>query len=224
MAQPSHRNQLLRGAIECLKTKGYANTTARDVAAAADANLASIGYHFGSKEALLNEALIELFRQRNRRVGERMFADAGGDSTDQLRKMFVAVNDVFAAPRPLFISFVEAVAQAARSPELREQLASHYRDARRAMASSLRELLGENDSDDDGDAEVTAALLMATFDGLVLQWLLDPESVPDGNRLLDALLHTVSVVLSNSPPTSTTQGGRRPAARRGSRSKVASDA
>src|SRR6059058_944226 len=117
MAQPSHRDQLIEGTIECLQTKGYSRTTARDIAAAADANLASIGYHFGSKEALLNEALIELFRQRNRHVGARMFADEG--PSEPLRKMFAAVSDVFAAPRPLFISFVEAVAQAARSPELR---------------------------------------------------------------------------------------------------------
>jgi len=35
MAQISHREQLLQGAIECLRTKGYARTTARDIAAAA---------------------------------------------------------------------------------------------------------------------------------------------------------------------------------------------
>src|SRR5258707_8772719 len=57
MPQISHREQLLEGAIECLRTKGYARTTARDIAAAANANLASIGYHFGSTEALVNAAV-----------------------------------------------------------------------------------------------------------------------------------------------------------------------
>jgi len=57
MAQPSHRDQLVKGAIKCLQTKGYAHTTARDIAAASGANLASIGYHFGSTQALLNTAV-----------------------------------------------------------------------------------------------------------------------------------------------------------------------
>ena len=68
MAQPSHRDQLVKGAIKCLQTKGYARTTARDIATASGANLASIGYHFGSKEALLNEAMIRLFSRRNWQV------------------------------------------------------------------------------------------------------------------------------------------------------------
>jgi AcrR family transcriptional regulator len=49
-----HREALLAGARRCLLERGYARTTARDLVAASDTNLASIGYHFGSNEALLN--------------------------------------------------------------------------------------------------------------------------------------------------------------------------
>ena len=37
----------------CLREKGYAHTTARDIVAASSTNLASIGYHYGSTKALL---------------------------------------------------------------------------------------------------------------------------------------------------------------------------
>lgn len=47
-----HREDLLEGAKRCLLEKGYARTTARDIGAASGTNLASIGYHYGSKEAL----------------------------------------------------------------------------------------------------------------------------------------------------------------------------
>src|SRR3954465_1880025 len=53
-----HREDLLDGAKRCLYEKGYARTTARDIVAASGTNLASIGYHYGSKEALLNQALM----------------------------------------------------------------------------------------------------------------------------------------------------------------------
>src|SRR5205807_9875991 len=123
VAQPSHRDQLIKGAIKCLQTKGYARTTARDIAAASNANLASIGYHFGSKEALLNEAMIRIFKRRNWRVGEPTLARKDVSPLDRLTTMFIAAGDVFEAPRPLFVAFIEAIAQTDRSEELREQLA-----------------------------------------------------------------------------------------------------
>ncbi len=53
----SHREDLLDGAVRCLREKGYAQTTARDIVAASGTNLASIGYHYGSTKALLNAAV-----------------------------------------------------------------------------------------------------------------------------------------------------------------------
>src|SRR6185437_14594009 len=53
-----HREDLLEGAKRCLLEKGYAGTTARDIVAASGANLASIGYHYGSKDALMRQAII----------------------------------------------------------------------------------------------------------------------------------------------------------------------
>ena len=54
----SHREDLLAGAVQCLREKGYAHTTARDIVAASGTNLASIGYHYGSTKALLNAAVL----------------------------------------------------------------------------------------------------------------------------------------------------------------------
>src|SRR5262252_2857415 len=54
-----NREALLAGAKRCLIEKGYAATTARDIAAASGVSLAAIGYHFGSKDALLNQAVFE---------------------------------------------------------------------------------------------------------------------------------------------------------------------
>ena len=53
-----HREDLLEGAKRCLLEKGYGCTTARDIVAASGANLASIGYHYGSKDALMRQAII----------------------------------------------------------------------------------------------------------------------------------------------------------------------
>jgi len=54
-----NREELLVGAKRCLREKGLSRTTARDLSAASGVSLAAIGYHFGSKEALLSQAMIE---------------------------------------------------------------------------------------------------------------------------------------------------------------------
>jgi AcrR family transcriptional regulator len=220
MAQPSHRDQLLKGAIKCLQTKGYARTTARDIAAASDANLASIGYHFGSKEALLNEAMIRLFARRNWRVGGSAFAQEDATPLERMRALFVAAGEVLKAPRPLFVSFVEAIAQAGRSEDVREQLAAHYRDARRATAEAIREIFGPAAERLGDEADVMAVLLLALFDGLVLQWLLEPEVVPSGEEQITALIETMTLALEEDSdgrsPGSRTRRSRPRARRQGS--------
>lgn len=55
-----HREDLLEGAKRCLLAKGFARTTARDIVKESGTNLASIGYHYGSKDALLAQAYIAL--------------------------------------------------------------------------------------------------------------------------------------------------------------------
>ena len=52
------RTQLMEAALELFAEKGFDGTSIRDIAQAADANVAMISYYFGSKEKLL-EAIFE---------------------------------------------------------------------------------------------------------------------------------------------------------------------
>jgi AcrR family transcriptional regulator len=187
MAQISHRDQLLEGAIECLKTKGYARTTARDIAAAANANLASIGYHFGSKEALLNEAILRTCEQWTDRLGEAAFAREDESPLDQMAASWVAMLSSFEELRPVLVGLIEAVGQSAWSEDVRHELAAHYRTSREQVASMVRASLGTEAEDTGTDANVVASFLIAVCDGLVLQWLLDPDETPTGDQLISSL-------------------------------------
>ncbi|CAM5312755.1 hypothetical protein SALBM135S_06103 [Streptomyces alboniger] len=64
---------LLEGAKRCLLAKGFVRTTARDIVVVGT-NLASIGYHYGSKDALLVEAFVVLVEP----MGESFTAPARG--------------------------------------------------------------------------------------------------------------------------------------------------
>lgn len=49
---PGTAGALLRAAVACFGQKGFGATSTREIAAAAQTNVASIAYHFGSKEGL----------------------------------------------------------------------------------------------------------------------------------------------------------------------------
>jgi AcrR family transcriptional regulator len=179
-----HREDLLTAARRCLEEKGYARTTARDLVAVSGTNLASIGYHFGSKEALLNEAIGDAFEEWTDQVVAMSLEGREQAPLDAVAASWVEMLDSFERFRPLLVAFVESLAQAERSPELREQLAVHYQRSRDTLAEVVAASLGEAEG---LDPQAVASFLMAVCDGLILQYLLDPEATPSGERLAESL-------------------------------------
>jgi AcrR family transcriptional regulator len=187
MAQSNHREQLLQGAIQCLQSNGYARTTARDIAAASDANLASIGYHFGSKEALLNEALMSAVMQWTEQIGEITLDAVDASPLQRLAIAWKQMLDGFRNHHMLVVAFVEAMAQVERSEGLREQMATHYQSLRVAVSNLITTSLGDDQQRTAEQARVLASILIALCDGFALQWLIDPQSIPDPRPLLNAV-------------------------------------
>jgi AcrR family transcriptional regulator len=179
-----HREALLEGARRCLLEKGYARTTARDLVAASGTNLASIGYHFGSKEALLNGAMQLCFDEYIEQLAQMVFADPSATALQRVRASWVALVSMFEQYRPLMVAFVEALAQAERVPELRAQLAECYERLRATVADMVHASV---DGLPDPTARQVASFLIAVYDGLRLQWLLDSQRAPSPDELMAAL-------------------------------------
>jgi AcrR family transcriptional regulator len=185
---PGNREKLLQAAIACLRDRGYAETTARDLVAVSGANLASIGYHFGGKEALLNEAVAETTRAWARLIEEEVLTGPPRGPAEDMRRVLAASVDRFDEFEPYLRSFVEAFPPALRSADLRESMALAYEDVRTAGRAMLDRL-----AEDDGIAlepevaRTLASMIVALCDGLILQWLLDREAVPSGEQIATAL-------------------------------------
>jgi AcrR family transcriptional regulator len=178
-----HREDLLAAARRCLEKRGYARTTARDLVADSGTNLASIGYHFGSKEALLNAALGESFQEWAERVRSLALAvEPTADTKTLLAASWDAMITSFAEYRGLAVAFTEALAQAERQPELRAQLAAIYEQSRASVAAMITEIIGVPA----GPARALATFQIVVCDGLLVQWLLDPDATPSGADLADA--------------------------------------
>ena len=63
------RDRLIEAAIDVFGRHGYEGATTRQIAKAADANLAAIVYHFGSKEALYLAVIESIVGEINLRMG-----------------------------------------------------------------------------------------------------------------------------------------------------------
>ncbi|MFJ3905984.1 TetR/AcrR family transcriptional regulator [Streptomyces sp. NPDC090025] len=179
-----NREDLLAGARRCLEEKGWARTTVRDIAGAADVSMAAIGYHFGSREALLNAALIDAIDEWGTQVGRRLadFGAAGATPGERYEAMWDRVVESFADHRALWLATLEALVQAEHSEDLRRYLAGGQAGGRRGLAAILGGVA--EDEVDDTTARTLGAVQMALLTGLMTQWLTDPEQAPTGADML----------------------------------------
>jgi AcrR family transcriptional regulator len=182
-----HREKLLAGAKRSLYERGYAATTARDIVAASGTNLASIGYHFGSKEALLNAAMIEAIDEWGEELGRILVTDTDveADPMERFESIWTRVISSFEAHRPLLVASFEAFPPAQRTPELREQLAGGQEEARFGLAALFQRI--EESTVDERAARTVGSFYLALLSGLITQWLVDPERAPSGRDLAEGL-------------------------------------
>lgn len=182
-----HREELLEGAAQCLHEKGFGRTTARDVVGASGTNLASIGYHFGSKDALLTEALLAATTAWGEELdGALTAADTSADPQQHLEDTWSRVVELFSTQQRLWATHVEALAQAQRLPELRASLVEAQREVREGLALTFH-TLPDDPAEADRRAHVLGVVYQALLTGVMVQWLLDPESAPSGADLAEGL-------------------------------------
>lgn len=178
------RQDLLAGAKQCIAEKGYSRTTARDITAASGANLAAIGYHFGSKEALLNAAILESFDEWGTAIDQAEVASVSGDPVDRLESFLAGFLTGSTQHRATIVASVQAFAEAEFVPEVREQLAEAYDEARRSVAAML---LGVDPDSVDEPGRQLGSLVLAIINGVALQWLIDPAATPSSGELAAVL-------------------------------------
>jgi AcrR family transcriptional regulator len=194
----SNREALLEAGIACLNDKGYANTTARDIAGRANVSLGAIGYHFGSTEDLLDEAMAEAVRRWLEPLITIISAVPDSAARQELGAGIDLLLESFETHRELVVAYFEALVRAQRSPELRNAMAAEFDALRVALASGIRQLQAKDTPERQVDPEMSATLLMATFDGLLIQWLLDPDRAPSGDTIAETLLRAAQFVLPAS--------------------------
>jgi AcrR family transcriptional regulator len=185
------RRALLTATRTCIGRKGLAATTSRDITAEAGANLAAITYHFGSKEELVADALLEELRSWLTPTLEVL----GGDGDPSTRTMLAiqTLMTTFQEHRSAAPAYVQAVAQAPVLPSLQAGLVQLWAELRGLLAGDITGMQQRGELPSWIDPITMAAVLVAVANGLVLQVTVDPDgpSLADMATQFGALLLTV---------------------------------
>jgi AcrR family transcriptional regulator len=194
--QPSNRSDLIEGTLRCLERLPPQRVTARAIAAESRANLASITYHFGSKDNLVTEAVIEGLDRWLAEISARL-----GDITpDTPQARFRRAGEVLEETRRrhsgLARNFLGAMAKAQHDAQVRQRLTAGFRHTRAPLADLLG--LGADLAGHDA-----AGLVLALFNGLLFQALLDPSLAFEGDRMVQAQVRLRRVLPGRDSPLRT---------------------
>ncbi|QES44016.1 MULTISPECIES: TetR/AcrR family transcriptional regulator [Streptomyces] len=181
-----HREDLLEGAKRCLLEKGFVRTTARDIVKESGTNLGSIGYHYGSKDALLVEAYIALVEPMGTDFdGARAGAGAGESSLERFRRVWEHVIRSVPEMRPIWMMTLEVITQRERLAGIRELLIGAQKEGTAGMAALFTGIEESELPDDVIESE--GRFYTTLLNGLMVQWLFDPESATTAEQLTEGL-------------------------------------
>jgi len=153
--------------------------TARAIAEESGANLASITYHFGSKDELVTEAVIAGLDRWLAEIARRLDDLDAGTPAERFRTALAVAEDSRRRHEGLARTFLGALARALHDERVRRLLAQGFQRSRGEVARVLG--LGSDPAGEDA-----GGLALAMFDGRLFQSLVDPDLTIDGDRMVAA--------------------------------------
>ncbi|MER5428861.1 TetR/AcrR family transcriptional regulator [Streptomyces sp. NPDC002588] len=185
-----HREDLLEGAKRCLMEKGFVRTTARDIVKESGTNLASIGYHYGSKDALMAQAFVELVQEWGEKFdpADRRDTEDGG-SVERFRDVWARMLETLDESRPVWAASLEVATQGERLAELRKLMAAAQIEGRSGLVAMFT---GRDEATlDEHTVRTLGGFYQALLNGLMVQWLFDPASASTADDLTAGLRQVI---------------------------------
>lgn len=153
---------------------GLTAATSRAVTETAGANLGAITYHFGSKDALVDEALIGAIDSLVAPALE-ILADDSIDPAVGFLQAIKALQQSLDGQSQLAPAYLEALLHSRRSPALAAAARSTLGRVRVTLAERMAQQVEDGFLPGWVEPEVMAGLLLAVAQGVVLQTIVEPD-------------------------------------------------
>ena len=162
---------LIEGGMDALRVARITSTAGQ--------NRALVNYYFGSKADMVSAVVDSLLREDV----EALVTKAEQLPRGKSRVAEHVKSSVQLMQTPEFLATIDVIPAARRAEELRERVAGLYDWYREMNAECLDP---EAHQAQDTRLRALATLFVATFDGLAIQWALDPEGF-DPEQVADLL-------------------------------------
>ena len=164
------RARLLDATCQLIASEGIGAATSRRITDLAGENLASITYYFGSKHALVAEALVAEVE----RLVEPAMRALEGDG-DPVHRLMGAITDLlrtFAGESERAPAYLAALVEAARGAGRGAEVIDRLRSR---LAAVVTQLVADGAAPRWVDPDAMAALIIATANGIAMQMCVDPD-------------------------------------------------
>ena len=186
------RERIIAAASKMLAERGYEATTLREISRESQAGPGLVHYYFGGKDELLVEVLQvagQHFHQRMEHLAQQRSTDWSLDAL--LAALCERVDLEPEVYRLRYESFSLGLHNPVIAPKVRERLAQRRSEIGSIIALALGNMeKSETVERFSLDPTLLAALLLALFDGLALQKIMDPTfDLEAAYHLLAQMLH-----------------------------------
>ena len=182
---PAQRLEILLAAKEVFSNKGIEGTGITHVAEAAGIGRSSIYHYFKDKDSLVAALILELMAQEEEQFRTALDKDVG-NPLGRIINLASRQLDTFKEWKEMAGLTLDMWSRH------QQQLRPFFQDIRTLLAELISEGQESGDINQLVDAEFTSACIIATIDGLLLQYVVDPEVFSDSNRIRATLISTIT--------------------------------
>ena len=173
-SRSNSRERVLEAARGLFSRKGFAGTSVDEIASRAKASPSSIYWHFkGGKDDILLAVVEEAATSYSSAILTRV---REGKTPEQRAEIFIdaAHEHMTSHAETVRLIMQLAIERSREDPAVRDRIREIYRKFRNTIAG---EMIASFPGLDPAFAKRAAAIQMGVFEGLFLQWQLDPDEI-----------------------------------------------
>lgn len=174
------RELILEAALKVFSRRGFAQATIQDIAAEADIGKGTIYEYFRSKDDIIRNSWTAFMHLMGSQLEEILAAPLS--SSEKLRNVLAAFLEIIYGDdaegvRIMFNFWAEAMRDTSQANTMFVEMNRYYGIYRETMASVLEQGVSEGVFRSGLNTLATASTLIGMLDGLLAQWILDPEAL-----------------------------------------------
>ena len=168
----SNRQKIIDAATALVMERGVKGTSLADISKAAGISKGTLFYHFSAKDDLIYELTEKHFDEITRASLKRAGQMRGSSLQEILQESILRILRAENRGKLNLYLLQEAVTE---KPVLKNRFTDKYEEFQETMIQFLNMIAPPME---ENRAKAVARLLVAALDGLIIQWLLDPDAIP----------------------------------------------